>query len=154
MDSCVFTTGDKSISIWAHCPNARQQLMLVSEEIRGFPLLRLVCFLPNCHRMPREGHAERGRGRCGEEQAQGKAQCFRNGARSAPLCLLCTYGVGRGPRRGSKYCERRWGFPWRSAIARFPPAGSQPAQPFWDSEKNPGAEHAPVPHSIISHREV
>lgn len=58
---------------------------------------------------------------------------------SAPLCLLCTYGVGRGPRRGSKYCEKRWGFPWRSAIARFPPAESWPAQPFQDA----GALQAP-----------
>lgn len=28
-------------------------------------------------------------------------------------CLLCTQGAGRAPRRGSKYCEKRWGFPCR-----------------------------------------
>lgn len=84
-------------------------------------------------RCPEEGR-QSGAGGDAEQSGHGeKHGRFPIGARSAPLCLLCTYGVGRGPRRGSKYCEKRWGFPWRSAIARFPPAGSQPAQPFQDA---------------------
>lgn len=116
---CVFTTGDKPISTWACCPNARQWLMLVSEENRF--LLGLWAFFPLQFVSQVASSYQRRAGRLGQgsgaEASTGNAWCFPSSIPSAPPCLLCTYRPGREPRRESKYCETRWGFPGTPATA-------------------------------------
>lgn len=118
-DSRVLTKGDKSISTWARAQT--------QGEIRGFFSSGWLRSHPDATRAsPMENRAGGRRGR-----SRGEAEPFQTGARSALLCLLCTCGAGRAPRRGSKYCQKRWS--WLPSGG-----GALPAQPLQDAGESQG----------------